>query len=130
LARESLLAAATVFRQDVEPGMDCQISEGNLERVMNLNFDSTAGLWTLAVVQLWGIAIALIARLSQGSSHAGICNTLFLFSLVLMGGATLASLTLQPVNWLFSAITLTTMTMVAVCDFRRSKASEFFTTGL
>ncbi len=97
---------------------------------MNLNFDSTAGLWTLGIVQLWGIAIALIARLSQGSTHQGLCNKLFMLSLVLMGGVTLASLTLQPVNWLFSAITLTTMTMVVVCDFRQAKASEFFTTGL
>ncbi len=94
------------------------------------NVELNVGLWTLAIVELWGISIALIVRLSQGSTHQGICEKLFFLSLVLMGGVTLASLRLQPINWLFSAITLTTMTLVVVCDFRRSKASEFFTTGL
>ncbi len=97
---------------------------------MSFNLDASAGLWVLSTLQIWGIASAWLARISEGSVHQTLCQRLFFLSLLLMGAATIASLALQPMYWLGSGVTLAMMILVVICDFRRSKASEFFTTGL
>ncbi len=97
---------------------------------MLFEFNPAAGTWIVSALQIWGIASAALARLSEGSAHQTLCQRLFFLSLFLMGAATIGSLALPPTSWLVSGFIFTAMILVAICDFRRSKALEFFTTGL
>ena len=89
------------------------------------NFVPSVPLWIWVGLQFVGISSAWIARLSEGSAHQTRCQWLFLISLFLIGLATIAALWQRPGYWLGLAITLASMILVAICDFRRHRHSIF-----
>lgn len=89
------------------------------------NIEPTLPLWVWVCLQLVGIGSAWLARLSEGSAHQTRCQWLFMISLFLIGLATMAALWQRPGYWLGLAITLSSMILVAICDFRRHGHSIF-----
>ena len=94
-----------------------------------LDLDLFCNLWTLATVQLLGMSSAWLARLTEGSAHQNRCQRLFFFSLIAVGAATMISLRMPPLYWLFSAVIFTLMIMVVVCDFSRHRRADPFASG-
>ncbi len=93
-----------------------------------IDLDLFCNLETLATVQVLGMAIAWLARLSQGSPHQRRCQRLFFVSLIAVGGATMMSLRLAPACWLLSAVIFTLTIMIVVCDFSRGRRTDPFAT--
>jgi hypothetical protein len=77
--------------------------------------------WLLALVQVLGLTVAWIARLSEGSAFQGLLQFLFVALLVLTGGATLVALSLGPGRWLTCGITLAVMVLTVTTDFNRCR---------
>ena len=74
--------------------------------------------------QVLGLAIALSTRLSEGSRLQGVFQTLFLFYLALIGGATIVSVAVARDVWLGFGVTLSVMLVTAVSDFRQPCRAE------
>jgi hypothetical protein len=81
-------------------------------------------VWSLASVQVAGIASAWLARLSEGSRNQAPCQWLFVALLAVVGMATMASVTLGPRYWLASGATLSVMVLAAIWDFRAHSGPE------
>jgi hypothetical protein len=77
--------------------------------------------WLLLLVQVLGLTVAWVARLSEGSSFQGGLQIAFLALLTLVGGATVAALGLGPGRWLPSGVTLAVMVLAVTCDFSRCR---------
>jgi hypothetical protein len=86
-----------------------------------LHVSAPAAMWILASLQLVGLASALFARLSEGSSGQSAGQWLFLVSLGLVGLGTMGALSMGPGYWLSSAATLSLMIVTATCDFSRCR---------
>ena len=84
------------------------------------------GIELLYGIQILGVATAVLARLSERSALQSWCHGLFLASLILMGIATVASLTLGPAMTLASGATLAVMTVAAVWELRPAADFEAF----
>jgi hypothetical protein len=70
-------------------------------------------------VELLGLTVAWLTRLSQGSRGQTSCQCLFFGSLALVGGATIVAFGLGPSYWLASGATLAFMVLTVTCDFSR-----------
>lgn len=84
------------------------------------------GIESLYCIQIMGVATALLARLSERSALQSWCHAMFFASLILMGVATVASLTVGPGMTLASGATLAVMAVAAVCEFRPAANFETF----
>ncbi|HZZ71295.1 MAG TPA: hypothetical protein VFE24_03525 [Pirellulales bacterium] len=74
--------------------------------------------WALGVVQIVGVASALFARMSAGSTAQASCQRWFFVCLAALGCGTMSSLYyLGPGYWLLSAATLAVMILIVTCDF-------------
>jgi hypothetical protein len=94
------------------------------------NLNPSTQLWIMGGIQVLGFVSAWLARLSEGSGHQTKCQRLFLLSLILMGGLTMAAAAgLQPTYWLAPAFTLALMILVVICDFRNCDRSTSRVSG-
>lgn len=75
----------------------------------------------LMAILLAGFGSACAARLSVGSRRQTVCQSIFFFCLVVVGGVMVASLGLAPCFWVFPAFTFSVMVLMATCDFGRSR---------
>ena len=86
-----------------------------------LHVSAPAAMWILVSLQCVGLASAVFARLSEGSSGQAVGQWLFLLSLGLVGLGTMVALSMGPGYWLSSAATLSLMIIAGTCDFSRSR---------
>lgn len=84
-------------------------------------FDSPTVLWAFVAAQIVGIAIAWLARLSEGSACQKISQYLFFGVLLVMGVVTTFALAVGPGCWVACATTLAVMVLTVTCDFRSSR---------
>jgi hypothetical protein len=86
--------------------------------------ESSTLAWTLGLIQISGLAIAWLARLSEGSPRQAVCQRLFVAGLALMGLLTMALLVVGARHWLFSGATFSAMVLAAVWDFSAHASVE------
>jgi hypothetical protein len=79
--------------------------------------------WLLILIQVLGLTVAWVARLSEGSSFQSGLQLAFLTLLTLVGVATVAALGMGPGRWLPGAVTLALMVLAVTCDFSRCRRS-------
>lgn len=84
------------------------------------------GIESLFVLQIMGVATAVLARMSERSAFQSWCQGLFFVSLILMGIATVASLALGPAMTLASGATMAVMAVAAVWEHRPAADFETF----
>jgi len=75
----------------------------------------------LAVIEVLGLLVAWIARISEGSRQEARFRWLFFACLTLVGGITIVSLTIGPGYWLAAGATLAIMVLTVTCDFRGAR---------
>jgi hypothetical protein len=80
----------------------------------------SAFVWAVAAIQVLGLLLAWMARLSEGSRRQTLCQRLFFAALVLVGLGTIVLLGMGPGYWLVSGTTLSLMVLTVTCDFSRS----------
>jgi hypothetical protein len=85
--------------------------------MMDLN--SAAVFWSIAALQVLGVASAAMARVAEGSPRQSVCQTLFFASLVLVGLATIVALGLGLSCWISCGTVLSVMSLAATWDFGR-----------
>jgi hypothetical protein len=82
--------------------------------------------WSLALVQLLGLATCLVTRLLEATRVAGPFQQLFLGSLAVLCGATIAALYCGSVCWISCGATLCITSVAATIDPRgRIEPSAF-----
>lgn len=101
------------------PGYD-NGRQGKDSAMMN-GFDSPNVLWVFIAVQLFGLASAWTARLSEGSTCQSVSQCIFFVALPAIAAITAFALDLGPGFWLISATTMTVMILTVTCDFRASR---------
>ena len=78
-------------------------------------------VWFILFSQIAGILCACLVRVAEGARWQVLCQRVFLFCLVLVGGAAVVSLGLGPGCWIGSGWTLSLMAIVATYDSGRSR---------
>lgn len=73
-------------------------------------------LCAMSVVQMFGLAAAGLARLTEGTRHERHCQWLLVVALAAVGALCGFALQFGPASAAVSAVTLTLMTMIAVFD--------------
>lgn len=73
-------------------------------------------LCALSAVQVLGLIAAGLARLAEGTRHERGCQRLLVVALAAVGGLCGFALQFGPASAAVCAVTLTLMTMIAVCD--------------
>jgi len=86
-----------------------------------LELNSAATLWAFGVIQILGWLCGLMARCGHRSRHRAVCHAIFLPTLVIVGISTSMAFLLGTKCWLLSATTLAGMSLLAICDFDRSR---------
>jgi len=82
---------------------------------------SVVTVLAMGVVQTLGLASAVAARLSIGSSTQTACQGIFFVCLGLVGLSIIVSLGVAPAFWMTSGITFSLMVLTATCEFGRSR---------
>jgi len=80
-------------------------------------------LCAIGVVHAAAIAVAVVTRLAEGTRHAGVAHAVYFVLLGVVGLLCGASLQLGPGASVFSSVSLATMTLIAVADFRLGEGS-------
>jgi hypothetical protein len=73
-------------------------------------------LCALSAVQVLGLIAAGLARLAEGTRHERGCQRLLVVALAAVGGLCGFAMQFGPASAAVCAVTLTLMTMIAVCD--------------
>ncbi len=82
-----------------------------------LAMEATTFFWSFLSVNLLGFVSAWVARLIGGSRRQVAAQMLFFMLLCAVGLITITAWQFGPSYWLASGTTLTTMVLIAVCDF-------------
>lgn len=88
-----------------------------------IGVESSATLWSMVSIQLFGLTAAGLARLSAGSRQQRSFQRLFLLSLCLVGVATIGAVALGPASMVSCGSVLTAMVLTAVWDFGQTSSS-------
>jgi hypothetical protein len=123
VAAARFLIALSKSRQFAQDARLPQIGQSEMRfqkggwRMLLDHLDTTTVIWLFAAVQGFGLAAALLSRVSEGSVFQAWFQGLFLVCLLLTGASTMVAPQLGGGYWLVSAATLGMMVLVAVCDF-------------
>ncbi len=74
--------------------------------------------WVLAAIQLLGVFTCVVTRLVESTRAAASCQMVFVASLLVMGGATMAAMYCGSICWISCGSTLSIMVVGATLDFR------------
>ena len=84
------------------------------------SLETPVALWSVFGVQMIGLAVAWMTRLTEGSCYQAPCQCLFLGCLGLVGLSAVLGTSLGQGSLLTSGATLAVMVLAATCDFRRA----------
>ena len=76
--------------------------------------------WLLIAVELFGLASAIVARISEGSRRETWCQRIFLAVMGVVGVVAITSLGFGPDCWLAAGGTFSLMVLIATTDFAHS----------
>jgi len=85
-----------------------------------IGIQNPALLGVVCAILVTGWLSACAARLSVGARQQGICQSVFLFCLVLVGAVTVLALGMAPGFWVVSGATFSIMVLTATWDFGQS----------